>query len=160
MVLCPLYLPTGIAGGSYYEGQGGNANRLCLSNQPEFDGTVINGDFYGSIYGSEYQYISDEDNYDVPCALCEVDEDITAMIPGTKTCPTGWTVQYTGHLTGNRHNHQGSAEYLCMDRDPEAFGAVSDQNGAVFTYVVAKCGSLPCPPYIPDRVVTCVVCSK
>jgi hypothetical protein len=30
----------------------------------------------------------------------------------------------------------------------------------LFYPVKTQCGSLPCPPYINDKYVTCVVCTK
>ena len=44
-------------------------------------------------------------------------------------------------------NHDGhpSAEFLCLDRHPQGKEA-RDDNGALFRYTHAACGSLPLPP--------------
>ena len=84
------------------------------------------------------------------------------MIPGTMTCPAGWTQQYTGHLASEDHNHASIAEYVCLDGQPEDVAGGSGSNGQAtyFYYTVYMCGALPCPPYVARKVVTCVVCSK
>ena len=51
--------------------------------------------------------------------------------------------------------------FECMDADPEVIqGGAAGLNGATFYAVEAKCGSLPCPNYVNNREVTCVVCSQ
>ena len=83
------------------------------------------------------------------------------MVPATRTCPSGWTAQYTGYLAAGYYGNTAASEYLCLDGEKEdVFSGNLDQNGNLISYVVTKCGSLPCPPYINDRVATCVVCSK
>ena len=52
-------------------------------------------------------------------------------------------------------------EFVCVDPAMESNGGGDrNDNGALFYYVEAKCGSLNCPPYINNKVVTCVVCSQ
>ena len=51
--------------------------------------------------------------------------------------------------------------YVCIDGAPEHDeGGAANTNGHVIYHVVAQCGTLPCPPYVQGKVVTCVVCSK
>jgi len=35
----------------------------------------------------------------------------------------------------------------------------ADLDGAIFSFVEAKCGALPCGPYIDGYELTCAVCS-
>ena len=78
---------------------------------------------FGSLYGAEYQFsyrnIAIDD--DVPCASClSTHASSVIMIPAKTTCPTGWTVQYSGVLTADANwpDHTGR-EFLCLDENPE-----------------------------------------
>jgi len=151
---------TGVAGGKYYAHTGTAANRLCLTMSPQFDNTPVPVG-YGQLYGGEYEYIGSHLDHDVPCAVCLTPLPVTVMIPATLTCPAGWTKQYSGHLTSERDSHASASEFVCLDGSPEDLNSgVTNDNGSLFYFVVTRCGSLPCPPYINDKIVTCVVCSK
>ena len=53
-----------------------------------------------------------------------------------------------------------SSEYVCVDSKMESHMAAStDSNGALFYFTIAQCGSLPCGPYVQNKVLPCVVCS-
>ena len=46
--------------------------------------------------------------------------------------------------------------FECVDVAPETIaGRRFDQDGAVFYHVEPRCGSLPCPPYEPQKEMTC-----
>ena len=61
----------------------------------------------------------------------------------------------------NWYGHTGAGEFLCMDGSPEGRrDSLANEDGAVFYYTSAVCGSLPCPPYVNGKVFTCVVCSR
>ena len=67
--------------------------------------------------------------------------------------------QYHGYLSAGDHNNEAASEYLCLDSAPEdRMGSQSDLTSAYFEHVRTHCGSLPCPPYENNKVVTCVVC--
>ena len=56
-----------------------------------------------------------------------------------------------------RINHN-SKTFICVDRDAEAAsGGVGNQNGGLLYHVEAQ---LHCPPYVAEKEVTCVVCTK
>ena len=116
---------------------------------------------YTNIPGAEW-YIPGHDHTDVPCAVCRVPHPTTVMVPGTKACPQGWTAQYSGHIMAADVNDTSSSEFLCVDGSPEdregTGAALGD--GSFFMYSVAACGTLPCPPYVNGKAVTCAVCSK
>ena len=56
----------------------------------------------------------------------------------------------------------GRTAYICMDHAPEARdgGSQPQVETSKIYHVEARCGSLPCPQYIDNREITCVVCSK
>ena len=117
------------------------------------------------IYGAEYEAVTNQPNFgvnnqDVPCAVCHATQRSVLMIPGQYTCPTGWTREYNGYLVTTYFGYPRTT-YECMDADPEAIpGGSSNQNGALFYHVEARCGSLSCPPYDNTKELTCAVCSK
>ena len=152
--------PTGVAGGSWYSHAGAAANLLCLTMKPQYD-DVVKPKYIGYLYGSEYNSVPGHHDQDVPCSVCRAPQPTTIMVPATLTCPSGWTAQYTGHLAAGYYGNTAASEYLCLDgEEKDVFSGNRDQNGNLISYVVTKCGSLPCPPYLDDRVATCVVCSK
>ena len=116
------------------------------------------------MYGAEYEtnfWAANSDDEDVPCALCRTAHATTIMIHGTNVCNNGWNRQYYGYLASGNHNHAAASYFVCVDVNPEyRISGVGDQDGKLFYGVLAKCGSLPCPPYINNHPLTCVVCSK
>ncbi|XP_011443927.2 uncharacterized protein [Magallana gigas] len=159
----------GTAGGSFYTHSGGGANTLCLPHHPEplpdsfplvFEGNSTNR--VGYLYGGEYQFslkdVVVQD--DVPCSVCRAKmATSTMMIAAKRSCPSGWTMQYTGLLTSEWHGGQ-MAEYVCVDEDPDFVERSRvNENGRLFYPVVTVCGTLPCPPYKSSTLVACVVCS-
>ena len=85
------------------------------------------------------------------------------MIPGTYICPPNWTREYYGYLMTERSSHsshKGRTTFECVDVAPEVVaGGHDNQDGALFHHVEPRCGSLPCPPYEPQKEVTCAVCT-
>ncbi|KAL8569878.1 hypothetical protein ACOMHN_038570 [Nucella lapillus] len=151
---------SGVAGGSSHVHPGAAANPLCLTMNPQVDGTLL-PPHYTFLYGAEYDNVPNNHDHDVPCSVCRVPQSTTIMIPATRACPKGWTTQYAGHLSAGHPTHPAASQYVCMDKDPEKTSSGhQDQNGKLFYYTVTRCGSLPCPPYVNNKVVLCVVCSK
>ncbi|KAK7095073.1 hypothetical protein V1264_006533 [Littorina saxatilis] len=150
---------TGVAGGKHYNQKGSGTNRLCLTRTPQFDNTAKPPGF-DLLYGAEYEHIPGLHDREVPGSVCLAPQSTTIMVPATLTCPPGWTPHYTGHLASEHREHYGG-EHICLDGSPEDDSSlVRNDDGLLFYLVVTVCGSLPCPPYINDKVVTCVVCSK
>jgi len=84
------------------------------------------------------------------------------MIAARTACYPGWTVEYTGYLmSGVTGSSVYAYDHLCLDGNPEylAHGGTNDNQHILYN-VEAKCGSLPCPPYVEGRELACVVCSK
>jgi hypothetical protein len=82
------------------------------------------------------------------------------MFPGKISCPTSWTMEYSGYLMTSDEDNQKKT-YECVDKDPESIpGSSANTNGALFHHVEAQCNGLPCPPYDTAKEMTCVVCTK
>ena len=85
------------------------------------------------------------------------------MIPAKLTCPTGWTREYPGYLMTESWN-QSVATYECVF-GPESIGETvpkseADTDGGTFYHVEANCNGMPCPPYNPQKELSCVVCTR
>ena len=84
------------------------------------------------------------------------------MIPARIICPSSWTEEYEGYLMASYYESKSNVAYECVDKNAETVpGSYAYANGALFYHVVATCGTgLPCDPYVTDKVITCVVCTK
>ncbi len=153
----------GIAGGSHYT-SGGAANHLCLPPDPQYTlpfRRVVQGHMY--LHGAEYEYpLQGTHDHNIPCAVCLVSTRSTIlMIPAKTSCPRYWTKEYDGYLMSEHHTHHSSV-FECIDRRQESVpGSLANNNGALFYHVEAFCGTgIPCPPYVAEKEVNCVVCTK
>ena len=162
----------GIVGGSLFSNHGGGANYLCLPSDPEWS---VNDEGVGksaNIYGAEYKQESSFSkanahgqsivNHNVPCAACVSRTRVSAlMIPARTSCYAGWTAEYSGHLMVAHFGHQGRTQFICVDGAPEVDEAGYRPEESAHLYLVGGvCGSLPCPAYINNRGLTCVLCTK
>lgn len=160
----------GYTAGSHQSHAWGGSTTLCMHDEPEWGNTVKVGANY--IYGAEYAFTNIPflttnnggnalQSHDVPCIACYASRRSTQlMIPGRLQCPDGWTFEYKGYLVSNFHDH-ARGDYVCLDEAPGVIvGGVVATNGIRFQPVIAGCGSLPCPKYVTDRPITCVVCTK
>ena len=61
-----------------------------------------------------------------------------------------------------RESHKHSKVFECLDENIEAVpGEARDVNAASIHLVTAECNyGIPCPPYVANRPITCVVCTK
>ena len=78
---------------------------------------------------------------------------------GSPDCPQGYVEEYSGYVFAS--SYQGSnykTSHICVDRNPSYFRSGSG-HGIVYP-VETECGSLPCPPYVQDRELVCVQCSR
>ena len=104
--------------------------------------------------------------FKITMSICTVYHTSTrvavTMIPAKTQCPSTWTLEYSGYLmsaylAGDRH----PTMYECVDKNPDSVpGSVSDANGALFYHVEANCNGMACPPYDPQKELTCAVCTK
>ncbi|XP_062571243.1 short-chain collagen C4-like isoform X2 [Saccostrea cucullata] len=164
---CPANISTivytGFAAGGWYNAVGSASNYVCLPSDP-IDSGLTPPD-YGRIYGVEYEsnfWKAGSSSEDAPCAVCiSFHGTNMLMIPGRNECYPGWTKQYDGFLASSYHGHPAQTEFICVSRDPDFLNAgIGDKDGALFYPVNYQCGSLQCPPYIPNHAANCVVCVK
>ena len=158
----------GRAAKSFYNHVGGGSNYQCLPNNPEYGNYQSGIQTQSPIYGVEYEidsgspFPSSLHNDNVPCAVCHVsNRSAVLMIPAWRHCPSGWTVEYTGYLMSDHYTHT-KATYECVDLHPQSVpGSHTNTNGGLFYHVEVSCSfGLPCPPYDPQKELTCAVCTK
>ena len=156
----------GRAAGSRHNMKGGGS---CMPEDPEYRNFAAGVQGHSPIYGVEfwsYSGLSGETFqgahlHNMPCAVCSGDRSRVLMIPAKVTCPTQWQREYYGYLmapfTGNNR-----ASFTCVDIDPELVpgeaGNANWSNDAFF--VEATCDGFLCPPYNPQKELTCVVCTN
>ena len=157
---------SGITAGSHHTHTGGGANYLCIPPDPQFGEYVAGTQNRGLLYGTEYETSDAEmlkavHNYNVPCAVCYVSTRETAlMLPAKLTCPTSWSLEYSGYLMSEKDSHKRTM-YVCVDSTPDTIpGSSSDNNDALLYLVEAVCGGIPCGPYAEGKELTCAVCTK
>ena len=82
------------------------------------------------------------------------------MVPAKLTCPTGWTREYSGYLMTEYYAYS-IATFECVDRNAESLpGGHANTDGGLFYQVEATCNGFQCPPYDPQKELTCAVCTK
>ena len=82
------------------------------------------------------------------------------MVPGTNTCYPGWTLEYKGHLMSADATEKGPTEYICVDATADYIPGGKNSNQHLLYPVEGRCGTLPCPPFVEGRELTCAVCSN
>ncbi|XP_060571948.1 uncharacterized protein LOC132730108 [Ruditapes philippinarum] len=152
---CPLGATTvydGFTAGLLYRHTGAATNHMCLSKKPKYHYHSKKPRYTTLIYGAEdetHDSIWDKlVNHDIPCVVCHVPRSSIIMIPGRDDCPGNFKLEYWGYLMAGRFNHQAGTEYLCFDGNPIAaeYSSPVNQDGALFYFVQAVCGSLKCRP--------------
>ena len=120
---------------------------------------------HSPIHGAEYHtngpLSSLSPNQNAPCAVCyATTREGVMMIPAKIECPSSWTREYYGYLVSEWKNNFRSM-FICVDLDAETIdGEEADTGGTPFHNTEATCNGLECPPYDPERELTCVVCTK
>ena len=153
----------GMAGGTHYNTKGGASNHLCMPENPDYLLYQAGVQGYSPVRGAEYQtsLLNSVNNHDAPCAVCLASaRETVLMIPAKTQCPPSWTLEYTGYLMTEHVTHYRSV-FECIDKDPEWVpGSAASTDPALFYHTEATCSELPCPPYDPQKELTCVVCTK
>ena len=157
-------LYTGRVAGEYYNHKGGGANYLCLPNNPDYNIRTSSPRYYSRVYGTEYEYpLIGTHNHDVPCAVCyATTRAAQLMIPAKTSCPSGWTREYYGYIMseGNWDNRSRN-QYICVDKNQVSLpGSRSNIDGTVIYHIKAACHGIQCPPYDPNKALTCAVCTN
>ncbi|KAJ8301008.1 hypothetical protein KUTeg_022527 [Tegillarca granosa] len=150
-----LQLLKGYAAGALYTENAGTDTQ-CLPKNPNWRIFHDVGNEAARIYGAEYRtgYSIGEalhktfTLYEVPCAVCQTKD----------RCYSRWHLEYRGYLMTQNYQH-GASNYACVDARPEITGSKANLEGRLFYPVESVCGSLPCPPYVNHRELTCAVCT-
>ena len=157
----------GRAGGSWFDHTGGGANHLCMPNDPDYLAYQSGVQGWSYVYGVEYQPYAGPlqavHHHNVPCAVCYASTRVAVtMIPAKTQCPSTWTLEYSGYLmSAYRHNSHYRTMFECVDKNPDSVpGSGLTVYGALFHHVEASCTGMPCPPYDPQKELTCAVCTK
>ncbi|KAK3608386.1 hypothetical protein CHS0354_035382 [Potamilus streckersoni] len=159
----------GVAAGSSYENDGAAANTLCLPHDPEwnkYSDEISHTSIYGAEYRRESNFLMKNAehlyNHNMPCSVCRSHSRTSSfMLPARNNCYEGWHLEYQGYLMAGHYTHNAASEFISVDEAPEADPAgYREEGGRLFYSVEAICGSLPCPPYVNGRELTCAVCSK
>ena len=154
---------TGYTGGSLFTERGGPGNHRCMPKDPEFLSHPSSG---GHLYGTEYEqnFNGNTANNDAPCSVCKAQRTSILMLPGRQHCYPGWVMEYTGILVAGASSaatHESATEYICLDSASESLDhSAGNDNQNLLHFTSSRCGSLPCPPYKDNGVLSCVVCSK
>ena len=164
-------LYAGRAAGSNFRENRGGANYICLPEQPQYS-TYTAGQQTSRAYlhGAEYETggpgetgpLSSFNNHNVPCAVCYTSRrETVVMIPARITCPSSWTREYYGFLMAENSRHRRTM-FERVDHSPQSVpGSIANTEGALFYHTEVKCGyGIPCPPYVAQKEVMCVVCTK
>ena len=151
---------SGVVGGSLFDHTGAASNFLCLTMSPVFGNHTVPS-AVALLYGGEYQTYDSHYEQDPVCAVCRSSFPTTVMVAGTNVCSPGWRLLYSGYLMAGYYHAAAGTEYICVDPSFEAtIRSSADQNGKLMYFTVTRCGSLPCPPYVNNEIVTCAVCGK
>ena len=152
----------GRAAGSDRFTQGGGANHLCMPPDPQYNLRSRSGVQGNSpLHGTEYEYpLQGTHEHNVPCAVClAATRETVLMLPAKTTCPTSWTKEYDGYIMAPYYSQRRST-FECVDRSQESVpGSQANTNGALCYHVEATCNGLQCPPYDPQKELTCAVCT-
>ena len=170
--ICPEgaeLLYEGRAGGSMWSSTGGAANYICMPSDPEY--SAFQPGFQGHSPVTWIEYETPENglksnllHHSAPCASCYVSSrGATIMIPAKMTCPTSWTKEYDGYLMSTSvSSPHYRTEFVCVDGNAGALpGSAGDSaNAGMFYFTEASCDGMLCGPYVGEKELTCVVCTK
>ena len=157
----------GRVGGTWYSDKGGAVNYLCMPNDPDYLSYTPGVQGYNYVYGAEYETggmpLTAVNNHNVPCAVCYASTRVAVtMIPAKTRCPSNWTLEYSGYLMSQpRILSDRRTMYECVDKNPDSVpGSAANTHGIAFYHVEASCNGMLCPPYDPQKELTCAVCTK
>ena len=164
---CPINatrLYNGTAAGSL-DRAGGTSDILCMPGDPSYKHVVASvGRSKTLLESIRYEIDSvfgNISNANIPCAVCQsVTRSVSLLQPGKISCPDGWTKEYAGYLMADEHNSEPRAA-ICVDEVAEAPARSSNsRNRGLASAMYASCSGLQCPPYNPNGLVTCALCTK
>ena len=163
-------LYSGFAATGGHTENGGGANLLCLTGEPNYDIVTSDADEGGArLYGATYvtrayglrAHFSSLESSLISCAACFVADSHTAlMVPGRRECPSRYLSVYRGYLF-SAHYTEKKVNWICIDEDAKNSGSRSGATAKLYPTEI-ECGSILCNHsrggYVQNREVSCVVC--
>ena len=154
---------TGVVGGGEWSTPGSSGTVLCLPLNPVAGNLATEPALKSELFGAEFH--TDPDSHqdkDPVCSVCLTQgRSSSILVPATTAFPSGWTLDYSGFLMGSYPKDPAGHDWVCVDSAMEPrLDSERDEDGLKLFYTYTRCGSLPCPPYHNDHLVTCAVCSK
>ena len=159
---------TGVAAGTKYDTKGGTSDTLCLAGNPQYksgdrsssNAAQLSG-VRNEVIGSPTPPLRNRYLTYLPCALCYTTKSTSFMMPGRYTCPSGWSMEYSGYIMTERTgNRGGRRDTICVDQDAEAATTKGSAYPAMLFLMQVTCVGLDCPPFDSQKPLTCAVCSK
>ena len=119
------------------------------------------------IYGAEYQAQRNEPpgaflNHNVPCTCCMLYQSSGRFSDSSTYIMSYWMDSgiYSGYLMTEHIFHRRRST-ICVDSLPETVhGEAGHSDGTLLSHTEATCSGLQCPPYDPQKELTCVVYTK
>lgn len=159
---------SGFVAGAYHSHSGSGGSMLCVRSQASYmdrsgktqDSAQLFGFQYattGYLGGSKYSSVN---GYQIPCAVCENRRAVVTFTQfGSPDCPQGYVEEFSGYVFASYFRGSNyKTSHICVDRSP-SYSRSGNGHGIVYP-VETECGSLPCPPYVQDRELICVQCSR
>ena len=153
----------GTAAGSL-DGAGGTSDIFCMPGDPSYkhmaDRVGRSKTLLDNIQYDTNDMFPNINEANVPCAVCQSKTRSVALLqPGKISCPVGWTEEYAGYLMADEYNNEPRSA-ICIDEAPEASGHPNDRDRGLISAMHASCSGLKCPPYNPNGLITCTLCTK
>ena len=156
------------AGSRWYQNTGGGANYLCMPENPDYLNYWPGVQGHSPVYGTEYQTytgpLGNVHDHNAPCAVCYASTRVAVIkIPAKTQCPSTWTLEYSGYLmSAYATSEHYRTMFECVDKNPDSLsGSAANTDGTQFLHTEATCNyGIPCPPYDPQKELTCAVCTK
>ena len=158
---------SGRAAGSPYNQRGGTSDVLCLPEEAVYGERYKSGaQGFSPIVGAEYETFEDEplagvSEQNVPCVVCYVQRrSFSLVVPAATACPESWRMEYVGYLMSSHADYYRRSA-VCVDESAESVcDSESNDNGSLFYHMEAGYTGLECPPFDPEKELSCVVCTK
>ncbi len=141
---------------------------MCLPDDPDYTleytaGIQRNSLLYGTEFRDGYYGAVDPKyhGHNIPCAVCyAAGRGTQLMYPAKTVCPPTWTREYIGYIMSERAiYYRGS--FVCVDKDIDSIpGSAPPVDMVRLYHVEATCTGIDCPPYDPEKELTCAVCTK
>jgi hypothetical protein len=149
---------------------GGGSQYLCLTANMGLAEYRVTAQGTSDVYKVEYMHAADGplsslsalDKHDAVCALCQApDRQWSLMVPGRNDCPSGFVVDYSGHLMAETYNAAGPTQHVCVDDETEGIvDSETDSPSAGLYSVETGDGFGAAGGYIDNKEATCAQCSS